>query len=299
MAAKKKQTTNSGLPTKKSNLDRYKAEIEKLQNPQQNQNEDDRFWKITRDKAGNGFSIIRFLPAPKADGEDGLPWIRYFDHGFQGPGGWYIEKSLTTLGKKDPVSEYNSELWATGIEANKNIARNQKRRLHYVSRILVVKDPANPENDGKEFLFVYGKKIFDKLTAVMNPNLDEDPEAIALDPFDPIDGANFKLKVKTVMKFPNYDESSFAAPSKLEVEPSDGWSLTELIDEKHFKPYDELKARLEKVLGGASKNKNATVVEENNDQEFKKVKETVSTTGPDDAEDEDDLKLFQKLVDED
>jgi hypothetical protein len=158
---------------------------------------DDRFWTPTVDKAGNGYAIIRFLPAP---GEEDVPFIRLFDHGFQGPGGWYIENSLTTIGKDDPVSEHNSKLWNSGIEANKEIARKQKRRLHFISNIYVVQDSGKPENEGKVFLFKYGKKIFDKLNETMNPQF-ADEEAV--NPFDLWAGANFKLKIRNVEGYRN------------------------------------------------------------------------------------------------
>ncbi len=178
-------------------------EVEKMNNT--GGSTDDRLWKLDVDKGGNGYAIIRFLPAP--NGED-LPFVKLYSHAFQGPGGWYIENSLTTLGQKDPVSEYNTELWNNGTDAGKETARKQKRKLTYISNIYVVKDPANPENEGKVFLFKYGKKIFDKLTAAMQPEF-EDEEAI--DPFDFWQGANFKLKAKNVAGFRNYDSSEFAA----------------------------------------------------------------------------------------
>ena len=165
-------------------------EVEKMNN--NGTSGDDRLWKLDVDKSGNGYAVIRFLPAP--DGED-LPFVKLYSHAFQGPGGWYIENSLTTLGQKDPVSEYNTQLWNNGTDSGKETARKQKRKLTYTSNIYVVKDPANPENEGKVFLFKYGKKIFDKLTAAMQPEF-EDEEAI--DPFDFWQGANFKLKAKNV-----------------------------------------------------------------------------------------------------
>ena len=174
-------------------------EVEKMNN--NGASGDDRLWKLDVDKSGNGYAVIRFLPAP--DGED-LPFVKLYSHAFQGPGGWYIENSLTTLGQKDPVSEYNTQLWNNGTDHGKETARKQKRKLTYTSNIYVVKDPANPENEGKVFLFKYGKKIFDKLTAAMQPEF-EDEEAI--DPFDFWQGANFKLKAKNVAGYRNYDLS--------------------------------------------------------------------------------------------
>jgi len=216
--------------------------------------EDTRFWQPEVDKAGNGMAIIRFLPGPSVDGDDGLPWVRVFNHGFQGPGGWYIENSLTTLGQKDPVSEYNSTLWNSGIEANKEIARKQKRRLTYISNILVVSDPKHPENEGQIKLYKYGKKIFDKINETMNP---EFPDEKPVNPFDFWEGANFKLKIRQVEGYRNYDKSEFESPAplfdgdddKLEALWKKEYSLKEFLEPKHFKSYDVLKAKLDKVLG--------------------------------------------------
>jgi hypothetical protein len=213
---------------------------------------DDRFWKPTVDKSGNGYAVLRFLPA--AEGED-LPWVKYWDHGFKGPTGqWYIENSLTTIGQDDPVSEMNSELWNSGIEANKDIVRARKRRLHYVVNMLVVDDPANPSNNGKVFLYKFGKKIFDKIMDVMQPQFqDEDP----VNPFDFWEGANFKLKIRNVEGYRNYDKSEFASPSavmdgdddKLEALYNTLYSLKDFTDPKNYKSYAELKAKLMRVLG--------------------------------------------------
>ena len=216
--------------------------------------EDTRFWQPEVDKAGNGMAIIRFLPGPSVDGDDALPWVRVFNHGFQGPGGWYIENSLTTLGQKDPVSEYNSTLWNSGIEANKEIARKQKRRLTYMSNILVISDPKHPENEGQIRLYKYGKKIFDKINETMNP---EFPDEKPVNPFDFWEGANFKLKIRQVEGYRNYDKSEFESPAplfdgdddKLEALWKKEYSLKEFLEPKHFKSYEVLKAKLDKVLG--------------------------------------------------
>jgi hypothetical protein len=211
---------------------------------------DDRLWKPQLDKTGNGYAVIRFLPAP--DGED-LPWAKLYSHAFQGPGGWFIENSLTTLGQKDPVSEYNSQLWNSGLESDKDIARKQKRKLSYYSNIYVVKDPVNPDNEGKVFLFKFGKKIFDKITAAMQPEFeDEEP----INPFDFWQGANFKLKIKKVAGYWNYDSSEFARPDAL-LDDDDAmeaiwkkeYSLEALVAPDQFKTYEELKTRLDYVLG--------------------------------------------------
>ena len=224
-------------------------EVEKMNNNGSTSG-DERVWKLECDKSGNGYAVIRFLPAP--DGED-LPFVKLYSHAFQGPGGWYIENSLTTLGQKDPVSEYNTLLWNNGTDAGKETARKQKRKLTYVSNIYVVKDPANPQNEGKVMLYKYGKKIFDKLTAAMQPEF-EDEEAI--DPFDFWQGANFKLKAKNVAGYRNYDSSEFARPDALldddeamEAAWKKEYSLAELVAADQFKTYDELKLRLDYVLG--------------------------------------------------
>jgi hypothetical protein len=214
--------------------------------------EDDRFWQPQVDKAGNGYAVIRFLPA--AQGEE-LPWIRYWDHGFKGPTGrWYIENSLTTIGQKDPVSDLNSKLWNTGREEDKEMVRARKRRLHYVANILVISDPANPANDGQVKLFKFGKKIFDKILDVMQPAFqDEKP----VNPFDFWEGADFKLKIRNVEGYRNYDKSEFASPAplfggdekKLEAIYGGLHSLKDFIDPKNFKSYAELERKLKEVLG--------------------------------------------------
>lgn len=236
---------------RKTSLETLISETNKLSNPSENQNrDDDNFWKPTVDKAGNGYAVIRFLPAPA--GED-LPWVRVFNHGFQGPGGWYIEDSLTTIGKKDPVSEHNTMLWNSGIESNKDIARKQKRRLTYITNIYVVKDPSAPENEGKVFLYKFGKKIFDKINDMMNPQFqDEEP----VNPFDLWEGANFKLKIRQVEGYRNYDKSEFDKvepllddDDKLEAIWKSEHTLSEFVDPKNFKSYEELQAKLNRVLG--------------------------------------------------
>lgn len=243
----------SALKTNRKSLtDKLVSEVQKLNAPAQgNSQDDDKFWKPEVDKAGNGYAIIRFLPAPA--GED-LPYVRIFDHGFQGPGGWYIEKSLTTLNQKDPLGEYNSVLWNSGIEANKELVRKHyKRRLSFTSNIYVVKDPAHPENEGKVFLFKYGKKIWDKIELAMNPEFEDEQK---INPFDLWEGANFKLKIRKVEGYRNFDKSEFegAAPlfdndDDLEAVWKQEHSLAELIDPKNFKSYDELKVRMNRALG--------------------------------------------------
>ena len=225
-------------------------ETEKINSPSFGNGDDDRFWRTALDKSGNGYAVIRFLPAPT--GED-VPWVRTFNHGFQGPGGWYIENSLTTLGQKDPVSEYNTSLWNSGIEANKDIARKQKRRLTYISNIYIVKDPSNPENEGTVRLFKYGKKIFDKVNDMMNPSFEDETP---VNPFDFWEGANFKMKIRKVDGFSNYDKSEFDNPAPLledDNKMEEIWktqhSLQEFLAPEHFKSYNDLKVKLDKILG--------------------------------------------------
>lgn len=247
----------ASLKKTSADIGRLAKEIEKINAPQTERAEDTRFWTLSRDKAGNGSAVIRFLPAPAVDGDDALPWVRYFDHGFKGPSGkWYIENSLTTIGQKDPVSEYNSALWnASNDDASwqRKQARDQKRRLHYIANIQVIKDSSNPENEGKVFLFKFGKKIFDKITLAMNPQYPDDP---AMNPFDLWNGANFKLRTRMVAGYLNYDQSTFEAPAALSDDDAElekiwksEYSLKEFVDPKNFKSYDELKKRLTEVLG--------------------------------------------------
>jgi len=239
---KKRRTTD---------LEKLQSEIEKINKPQTNfSRDDDRFWKAELDKSGSGYAVIRFLPSQD---DDKTAFVRVFNHGFQGPGGWYIENSLTTLGQKDPLSEYNSVLWNSGIEANKEIARKQKRRLTYFSNVYVVEDKANPQNEGKVFLFRFGKKIFDKISSMSNPEFEDETE---VDVFNMWDGANFKLKIRKVDGFSNYDKSEFMTSAPLSEDESEMESvfgqqhdLEEFIDQKSFKTYDELKTRLDTVLG--------------------------------------------------
>jgi len=290
--------------SRKTNFSKLTEEIEKLNTSNKGNNgnnADERFWKLTVDKAGNGHAVIRFLPAPQ--GED-IPWIRRWDHGFQGPGGWYIENSLTTLGKKDPVSEYNSKLWNSGIESNKEIARKQKRRLSHYSNIYVVDDPANPENNGKTFLFKYGKKIFDKVNDLMNPSFEDDT---AVNPFDLWEGASFKLRARQVAGFRNYDKSVFNEPAPLlddDAELEKVWnqeySLQEFIDPKEFKPYDELKARMDKVLGlsdeeGSSSGFDDSPAPPQSSIEAHSMPTAEAESG---VEEDESLSYFSKLADE-
>lgn len=242
----------------RSSLDKLSEELAKITNPTQTTQNgpDDRIWKPTVDKAGNGYAVIRFLPAPV---NEDVPFVRVWDHGFQGPTGqWYIEKSLTTIGKPDPVSEYNTMLWNSGVESNKDLVRKYKRRLSYYSNILVVQDSANPENNGKVFLYKYGKKIFDKLNDLMNPAFEDETP---VNPFDLWQGANFKLKIRNVEGYRNYDKSEFDASSPVSADDAELekiWRaehpLAEFNDPANFKSYDELKVKLYRVLALGEQN---------------------------------------------
>ena len=277
-------------------------EVEKMNN--NGASGDERTWKLDVDKSGNGYAVIRFLPAP--ENED-LPFVKLYSHAFQGPGGWYIENSLTSLGQKDPVSEYNTQLWNNGTDAGKETARKQKRKLTYMSNIYVVKDPVNPDNEGKVFLFKYGKKIFDKLTAAMQPEF-EDEEAI--DPFDFWQGANFKLKAKNVAGYRNYDSSEFAAVSPL-LDDDDAleglwkkqYSLAEIVAADQFKSYEDLKKRLEYVLGSKRPAQDPDVFEEDNDRGEAEELVTAAVSAPPttstvDKDEDDALSYFAKLAEE-
>jgi hypothetical protein len=235
----------------KTSLEKLTQEVSKLNKKFEN-GDDDKFWKPEVDKAGNGYAVIRFLPAPV--GED-VPFVRTWRHSFKGPNGWYIEESLTTIGQEDPVAELNSRLWNSGSEENKEIARKQKRNLTFISNILVVSDSKHPENEGKVFLFRYGKKIFDKINDKINPPKEFEDE-VPMDPFDLWTGADFKLKIRKVEGYRNYDKSEFSDPSAisddddaLEAIWKSEHPLQPFIDPASFKSYDELKKRLDKALG--------------------------------------------------
>ena len=284
---------------KAENFDKLTASLNKLNSKSSGPGPDERFWKPEVDKAGNGYAVIRFLP--ESEGED-VPFVRKWDHGFQGPGGWYIEDSLTTLGQKDPVSEYNSMLWNSGIESNKDKARKQKRRLSFVSNIYVVKDPSNPENEGKVFLYKYGKKIFDKLNESMNPQFeDESP----INPFDLWEGASFILKIRNVDGYRNYDKSVFgeagpllADDSKLEGIWNSEYKLQEFSDPSKFKTYDELKQKLDKVLalsGGSQPSSTA----ETTQLDTAPAPSVGKVDKPKSSESDTDLDFFQKLAEDD
>ena len=263
--------------------------------------DDDRFWKPTMGKGDTGSAVIRFLPAP--EGCD-LPWAQVWSHAFQGTGGWLIDNCLTTLGKQCPVCEANRELWNTGNKDNQNIVRDRKRKLSYYSNIYVVKDPANPENEGKVFLYKFGKKIFDKITAAMKPEFDDEQP---INPFDFWSGANFKLKLVKKDGYWNYDKSEFAEPSvllddddELEAIYKSLNNLNDFIDPEQFKSYEDLKKRLGYVLGlkGTPKQQDPETIDEEEisyNDSSSKTSSSVSSSS-DDEDEEDPMSYFSKLA---
>ena len=290
------------LKSSSSNFDKLTKALESNLNPEDQSNknkyQDDRFWKPELDKTGNGYAVIRFLPA--VSGED-LPWQRVWSHAFQGPGGWYIENSLTTLNQKDPVSEENTRLWNTGVDSDKEIARKRKRKLSYYSNILVVSDPKHPENEGKVFLFKFGKKIFDKITEAMQPEFDDETP---INPFDFWKGANFKLKIRKVDGFWNYDKSEFEGVSAI-ADNDDSikaiwekqYPLKPFLDASNFKSYEELKEKLNRVITGTK----STDTVENVDLPSTSTgtvqsKDSASTASASDSDDT--LDYFSKLAEE-
>ena len=296
------------LKSSSSNFDKLTKALEQNLNPEDQSNknkyQDDRFWKPEMDKTGNGYAVVRFLPA--VSGED-MPWQRVWSHAFQDKGGWYIENSLTTLGQKDPVSEENTRLWNTGVDADKEIARKRKRKLSYYSNIYVVSDPKHPENEGKVFLFKFGKKIFDKITEAMQPAFeDESP----INPFDFWKGANFKLKLRKVDGYWNYDKSEFEGVSQI-AETDDQikaiwgkqYPLKDFVDPSNFKTYDELKEKLNRVIAGGQQ---STETVESADlppsqpQRPMKSAEVALPKSSDvmDSDDDDTLDYFSKLAEE-
>ena len=296
---------------KKSNsLDKLLGAAEQENKPLEKKSYvDERIWKPVMDKTGNGFAIIRFLPAPK--GEE-LPWVKLWNHAFQGPTGqWYIENSLTTISQNDPVSELNSKFWNSGVESDKEIARRQKRKLQYYSNIYVVKDSANPENEGKVFLYRYGKKIFDKVMETMQPAFEDETP---VNPFDFWEGANFKLKLRKVDGYWNYDKSEFEAPSTLfdkddELEKlwEKQYSLSEFTAPTNFKSYDELQTRLNTVLSGTTKVGNVTDMQTGSAFDDSPSTTTVVDTKEEPAptvsmsnteDDDDTMSYFEKLAEE-
>lgn len=298
---------------RKSTFDKLSGELDKLTKGNQ-RTQDETFWKPTRDKAGNGYAVIRFLPAPPGES---APYVRYWDHGFQGPTGkWYIENSLTSIGQEDPVAQYNGRLWAASSDdesPERKQARKQKRRQHFVSNILVIKDAANPENEGKVFKYKYGKKIFNKLNEKMNPEFeDESP----MNPFDPWEGANFKLKIRMVEGYPNYDKSEFDDASEMGSDDfiEETWkqahSLQAILAPENYKTYEQLKSKLDMVLGLGSEPaqvrrqaQQARTTAEDDDLPFDTgptlTESSAPVFGSDTGGDEDDgMSFFQSLADD-
>jgi len=290
------------LKTSSSGFDKLTKALEENLNPEDSKNknkyQDERLWKPELDKTGNGYAVLRFLPA--TSGED-MPWVRLWSHAFQGPGGWYIENSLTTLGHKDPVSEENTRLWNTGAESDKQVARNRKRKLSYYSNVLVVSDPAHPENEGQVKLFKFGKKIFDKITEAMQPEFEDETP---INPFDFWKGANFKLKIRKVDGFWNYDKSEFEGVSAI-ADNDDSikaiwekqYPLKPFLDASNFKSYEELKEKLNRVITGTK----STDTVENVDLPSTSTatvqsKDSASTATASDSDDT--LDYFSKLAEE-
>ncbi len=292
------------LKQSSSNFDALTKALDEKLNTEDNKGDkskyqDDRLWKPELDKSGNGYAVLRFLPA--SEGED-MPWVRLWSHAFQGPGGWYIENSLTTLNQKDPVSEENSRLWNTGVDSDKEIARKRKRKLSYYANVYVVSDPKRPENEGKVFLYKFGKKIFDKITEAMKPQFeDESP----INPFDFWKGANFKLKIRKVDGYWNYDKSEFEGvtpvaedDTKIKAIWQKQYPLKEFSDPSNFKSYDELKEKLNRTIMGS---RSATDVSQtdlppktNGVAKVEEVKTSNASEGEDDT-----MSYFSKLADED
>ncbi len=286
------------LKTSQSNFQELTKALESKLNPEEKSKDkyaDERVWKPELDKTGNGYAVIRFLPATK---DEDMPWQRVWSHAFQDKGGWYIENSLTTLNQKDPVSEENTRLWNTGLDSDKEIARKRKRKLSYYSNILVVSDPKNPQNEGKVFIFKFGKKIFDKIAEKMNPAFEDEK---AVNPFDFWKGANFKLKIRKVDGYWNYDKSEFEAVTQV-AESDDKikaiwdiqYPLKEFVAPSNFKSYDELKEKFNRVIAGS---RNTETVEKSELPPQKTSAESVSANNSDAGED-DTMSYFSKLADD-
>ena len=290
------------------------SEFEKIANPEsgggKKSYQDDRMWKLEADKAGNGTATLRFLP--RVEGDE-LPWVRIFNHSFQGPTGkWYIENSLTTLGEKDPVGELNSKLWNSGSDANKEIARKQKRKLSYICNVLIVSDPKHPENEGQVRLFKFGKKIFDKIMDKARPTFeDEKPVNV----FDPFEGADFKLRMRKVDGYANYDQSTFMDPTEIAGGDEEkmveilnkSYKLSEFLDRKNFKSFEDLNKKLSDVLDGeGTPIKSAAALSEDDDYVAPKSTTTTVASKPVTVskapeindDDEDVMSYFQKIADE-
>ena len=296
------------LKNSQSNFDKLTKQIEANLNPEdnaktKNKYQDDRLWKPELDKTGNGYAVIRFLPAPQ---KEEMPWARVWSHAFQGPGGWYIENSLTTLGQKDPVSEENTILWNTGVDSDKEIARKRKRKLSYYSNIYVVSDPKHPENEGKVFLFKFGKKIFDKITEAMQPAFEDEKP---INPFDFWTGANFKLKIRKVDGFWNYDKSEFEAVSPITTDDevikgiwNKQYPLKAFLEAANFKSYDELKEKFNRVVAGSKNTETASEIDlpptTSRAAATPSAPASVQSNEASSVEDDDTLSYFSKLAED-
>ena len=291
----------SKMKKSSGNLDKLAKAVEALNaSSPDGSSEKELYWRPEVDKAGNGMATIRFLDAQFVDGEDALPWAKVFSHGFQGPGGWLIDNCLTTKNQQCPVCEHNNKLWNSGIEANKEIVRKQKRKLNYIANVYIVSDPKHPENEGQVKLFKFGKKIFDKITEAMNPQFEDEKP---INPFDLWKGANFKLKIRKVEGYQNYDKSEFESPSalmdddeKLEKIWKAEHSLAGLTADKEFKSYDDLKNRLEKVLGLNGDVPVAKTTVETIKEQARIAPKKVAE--PEITEDDDDMAYFAKLAED-
>jgi hypothetical protein len=296
------------LKNSQSNFDKLTKQIESNLNPEdnaktKNKYQDDRLWKPELDKTGNGYAVLRFLPAPQTEE---MPWARVWSHAFQGPGGWYIENSLTTLGQKDPVSEENTILWNTGVDSDKEIARKRKRKLSYYSNVYVVSDPKHPENEGKVFLFKFGKKIFDKITEAMQPAFEDEK---AINPFDFWTGANFKLKIRKVDGFWNYDKSEFEAVSPITTDDeaikgiwNKQYPLKPFLEAANFKSYDELKEKYNRVVAGSKNTETASEIDlppiTSSVAATSVATASVQSNEASSGEDDDTLSYFSKLAED-
>ena len=285
-----------------SNFDFLQKELQKSTNA--NSSGDERLWKPALDATGNGYAVVRFLPAPEGES---LPWAKLYNHAFQGPGGWLIDNCPTTKGEQCPVCAANNKLWNSGVESDKEIARNRKRKLSYYSNIYVVKDSANPDNEGKVFLYKYGKKIHDKVLAAMQPEFDDETP---VNPFDLWEGANFKLKIRTIGGYWNYDASEFAAPQALSADDDEmeqlwkqAYSLEAFTTADQFKSYEEIESRMSAVLGMSRPAQQVQYEEEEepiptggfNAPDITPSAPSVSTN---ETDDDDALSYFQKLAEE-
>jgi hypothetical protein len=294
----------ANLKRQSGNLDKLSKAIEQLNASSAGADSKENYWRPEVDKAGNGSAVIRFLPTPAVDGDDSLPWAKVFSHGFQGPGGWLIDNCLTTKNEQCPVCEHNNKLWNSGVEANKEIVRKQKRKLNYIANVYIISDPKHPENEGQVKLFKFGAKIFEKITGAMNPAFEDE---VAINPFDLWAGANFKLRITKVAGYQNYDKSEFAASSalsddedKLEKIWKSELSLKDLTADKEFKSYDDLKGRLEKVLGLNGDVPVSKTTVETIKEQARKAPKPVAEDSPLNAgeSEDDDLAYFSKLAEE-